>query len=797
MPCTVPLSEIRLADAGQVGGKAAVLGELAAAGFPVPPGFAVTTAAAAARAVPDALAAELAEALARLGGGPVAVRSSAVGEDGALASFAGMYATVLNVTGLPGLLAAIQACWRSGQSPRVAAYGPGGPVGVLVQRMVAAGAAGAAFSVNPVTGDTGERLVSAVRGLGDRLMAGQAAGEEWAARDGAVELRSGPGGVLSRAQASEVVALTERVAAHFGTPQDIEWAIAGDTLWLVQARPVTALRGSGPAAPLRAEPPPGFWTRGPGSDLPVTPLQRSVYLPVLARHLGQMFAFGVLGFPAVTEIGGWVYLRMDFGSEADRAVRAERAGAAVARGEPEALIRRWHQEWKPAFAARLAVLRGHDLTSLNDEQVTARFRELTALFAALHGVYFQLTGASACLFGQLGLACQDLLGWSAEQATRLRGGLRGDHMAAIVALADLARMAAQRPAVAAELRDADSGSPGRLAGLDPEFAAKLAAYTRDYAHRTSGFDLSQPTLAEQPLVVLGLLRAQLGRPFDLAAEQAALDKRLSAVVSAAQAGLAGRPVAERERFRALLAANDAGTGVRDEKVYYAVSAWALLRYAAQELGRRLADRGQLGDAGDVLFLTDGEALDALATGASQSALAARRRAEHAWAGTQPGPPSYGTPPAGPPVTSLEPLSPQARTVVRVAGWVAQLWGGRPPARDGGDDGVLRGTGACAGRYTGPARIIRNVAEFAKVRQGDVLVCPETTAQWAVLFPSIGALVSDTGGLLSHPAIIAREYGVPAVIAAGVATTRLRDGELVTVDGSAGTVRPATGAFHAG
>jgi pyruvate,water dikinase len=351
--------------------------------------------------------------------------------------------------------------------------------------------------------------------------------------------------------------------------------------------------------------------------------------------------------------------------------------------------------------------------------------------------------------------------------------------------------------VAAELRDADSGSPGRLAGLDPEFAAKLAAYTRDYAHRTSGFDLSQPTLAEQPLVVLGLLRAQLGRPFDLAAEQAALDKRLSAVVSEAQAGLAGRPAAERERFRALLEANDAGTGVRDEKVYYAVSAWALLRYAAQELGRRLADRGQLGDAGDVLFLTDGEALDALATGAGQSALAARRRAEHAWAGTHPGPPSYGTPPAGPPDTSLEPLSPRARTVVRVAGWVAQLWGGGPPARGGGDDGVLRGTGACAGRYTGPARIIRNIAEFAKIRQGDVLVCPETTAQWAVLFPSIGALVSDTGGLLSHPAIIAREYGVPAVIATGVATTRLRDGELVTVDGSAGTVRPATGAFHAG
>jgi len=93
------------------------------------------------------------------------------------------------------------------------------------------------------------------------------------------------------------------------------------------------------------------------------------------------------------------------------------------------------------------------------------------------------------------------------------------------------------------------------------------------------------------------------------------------------------------------------------------------------------------------------------------------------------------------------------------------------------------------------RIIRDVAEFGKIRRGDVLVCPETTAQWAVLFPSIGALVADRGGLLSHPAIIAREYGVPAVVAAGTATSVLEDDQVVTVDGTAGTVRPLAGAFR--
>jgi len=104
-----------------------------------------------------------------------------------------------------------------------------------------------------------------------------------------------------------------------------------------------------------------------------------------------------------------------------------------------------------------------------------------------------------------------------------------------------------------------------------------------------------------------------------------------------------------------------------------------------------------------------------------------------------------------------------------------------------DDG-LRGLAVSPGRYLGPVRVIRNITEFGKLRHGDVLVCPETTAQWSMLFPSVGALVTDRGSLLSHPAIIAREYGVPAVVATETATSVLRDDQLVIVDGSTGVVR---------
>jgi pyruvate,water dikinase len=101
--------------------------------------------------------------------------------------------------------------------------------------------------------------------------------------------------------------------------------------------------------------------------------------------------------------------------------------------------------------------------------------------------------------------------------------------------------------------------------------------------------------------------------------------------------------------------------------------------------------------------------------------------------------------------------------------------------------VLDGLAASPGRYTGPARVVMDEFDFGKLRLGDVLVCPVTSPVWSVLFPSIGALVTDAGGLLSHPAIIAREYGVPAVVATGNATALLRDGQAVTVDGTAGRI----------
>jgi len=209
-------------DPAEVGGKAAALAELAAAGF-APPAFFVIPAG----AIDGAEVAELEAALAKLGPGPFAVRSSAVGEDGAGLSHAGQFTSVLNVaTG--DVLAAVS---------------------VIVQNMVDPRSAGVAFSADPVSGRRDHIVISAVSGLGDRLVAGEVDGEDWVVgRDGPpVEAPEAPG-VLSPVDVRAVADLALRAERHFGTPQDIEWALAGDKLHILQARPITT--------PLRPRPNP-------------------------------------------------------------------------------------------------------------------------------------------------------------------------------------------------------------------------------------------------------------------------------------------------------------------------------------------------------------------------------------------------------------------------------------------------------------------------------------------------------------------------------------------------------------
>jgi phosphohistidine swiveling domain-containing protein len=357
-------------------------------------------------------------------------------------------------------------------------------------------------------------------------------------------------------------------------------------------------------------------------------------------------------------------------------------------------------------------------------------------------------------------------------------------------LAEVTALAAVRPAVRELV--ARAGPMTELPpGADAEFTGALAVYQRAYGCRAVRYEVADPTLAELPGLTLGLIRDQLARGYDPQAEDAASEACRAEAEREARSRLAARPAADRRRFERALTRARRAYPVREDNEFVTVSGpIALVRLAALECGRRLARRGQIGHRDDVFFLEPAEVRVALRSGDDQRDLIVRRKGERAWVLAHPGPPSYGRDPGPPP--SFDPLPAEARFAMKALLWLVDLvFGPQAPADTPRDGERLRGIGVSAGRYTGPVRIVQDEGEFGKIRAGDVLVCPITSPVWSVLFPSIGALVTDTGGLLSHPAIIAREYRVPATVATGCATRLLHDGELVTVDGTAGTVERAS------
>jgi pyruvate,water dikinase len=841
----LPLDEVGLADALRVGRKAATLGELRRAGFPVPQGVVLATEALArtlaatgldAAAAPDRVAAaplpgEVAAAVAavagRLGGGPLAVRSSGVDEDSPDASHAGQYETVLGVAA--GELAdAVRRCWASAFAPHAAAYrrsrGPGLQVAmaVLVQPLVAAEAAGVAFSADPVTGDRDTTVVNAVRGLGDRLVAGTASPDEWVVRGEAATCRAAPEAAIDAGVAVEVAALARRVEAHLGAPQDIEWALAGGELVLLQARPITALPDPAPEpVPVPVEVPPGFWEREAShAPKPWTPMTVSVAAGQARNEaLRRTFAeFGVLAETLeCAQIGGWEYTRLVPLGGKDRPAPPARlmpllvrlvprlrrriadAAAAVRSDKAGRFVERWYRQWQPDLAERGAGLRDTDLATLDDQALDAHTDRARALLHDGLDIHFLLHGALMPILAEFTFACRDLLGWSDEVACELLAGLsttsteparRLAELAGMATrrLAELAGMATRRPAVRRLLEEVNAGTAGRLASTDPELAEAFAGYQREFACRALRYELADPSSAEMPALTLRLLADQLATGYDPDAEAAELARRRAAAAGRARAALAGQPPTDRERFERALARAERAYPVREDNEFFTISApLAVLRYPVLEIGRRLAARGQLGRRDDVFFLTLEEARAALRDGQARRSLVTRRRGERAFVEQHPGPATYGRDPGPPP--PLDALPAEARfTMTALLWYIDRVFEAAPSSRaQQAGAQVIGGIAASAGRYTGPVRVVMDESEFGKLRRGDVLVCPVTSPVWSVLFPSVGALVTDTGGLLSHPAIIAREYAVPAVVATGNATALLRDDQVVTVDGGAGRI----------
>jgi pyruvate,water dikinase len=776
-----------VADRASCGHKATTLAELRRTGYNVPDGFVVPAGMAGDR---DALAGPL-EAL---GAGPYAVRSSGVAEDLAHASFAGQFETFLGVETLEDVVIAVARVQASGKGARAAAYraeldGDEAPLAVLVQRLVAAEAAGVLFTRNPVTGDD-ELVLEAVSGLGDKLMDGVAEGEHWIRRAAAIEAPR-DASILDEATAARLFELGERIARERGAPQDIEWAVANGEIFVLQARPITGL----PRQP-HFEIPPGRWMKDTGHFTgPVTPAAATMLLPAYEAALKA--AFADFGLPLETirqrSFGGEVYTQdVDPSGKHDPSApppwwllglvvriipslrrRMRQAEKAIAKltDYPQ----RWRDQWRDACAARIENARRVDLAALSDAELIGHLEEICEDILVPHmTIHFQLTFTNIVGFYELKTCTEELLGWDLGKTMDLVTGLSTATTAATRELAIIARDI-----------DDDVLAQGYEAVLASAAGDGLRRWLEHWGLRTVDVDPGTPMLAERTELVLSLLReARTPKRDETSLEPSARVKALEE----AHRVLSG---ADRERFDAALAYAELVYAQRDDNVVYTEGLPSgLIRRASLEIGRRLAKRGVLRIAEDIGYLERQELAPALRgtlTGESAADRVSRRRAEEAWVRTHPGPPIHG--PAPVPDPDLRGLPAACRRLMTAALWAMNEELTPPSARES-EGSALAGVAASPGRYTGPVRIIRTEAELCQLRPGEVLVCPTTHSSWTVAFGHAGALVTDGGSILSHPSIIAREHGIPAVLGTISATTSLRNGELVTVDGNTGRVARA-------
>jgi pyruvate,water dikinase len=747
------------------------------------------------RPLPPALERELAERLPPLlETGPVSVRSSSTLEDLAGAAFAGQHDTFLNVATLPAAIDALRRCYASLWEDRAASYRRRqgfdhgeAAMAVVIQAMVASETAGVAFSLHPVTGDLDQLFVNASFGLGETVVSGEGEVDQFVVdkRSGevvertiadkahAIEGASG-GGTASRAlgeserrrpslddrQLAELLRLCLEVEELYAFPQDVEWAFAAGRLHLLQSRPVSSI--------------PPRWTRDESAERfpnAVTPLTWDFTSDGFHESLDHSLA--LMGLPRFGGGGKW-FERFDgyvYGNQ--NAVRIYTSGRQVAFSSLEDLARKlpelrrrysWVQElpvnWLRDLDGYLFTLGRLAAAPVAEMDAAALWRQLLAVDrlgreyfrpniaisitqGVLHRMLYQvlvlLVGpeAAPALYDGLTCYCETKTGLVNRDLFRLYEAARRD------------------PELVRLLVDVDrrrTWRDGRLAE-HPSFAAAFDRFLSDHGHREVDFDAYHPTWSGQPWVVLENLRLLLlreeieeprGREAELRSRQQAAEQRFLALVPSALGFFAAE----------LLRLARAYTALDDLEHYQTTRLTPLFRSTLVELGGRLRDRGVLAAAEDVFFLRKATlaGLDSGAVSEAEARAEAERYKAEYLAANEVSPP--------------------------------QVYGEELPAPEAGD---LRGLPGSPGAAEGPVCRVHGVEDFARFESGAVLVARTTNPAWTPLFYSASAVVTESGGPLSHGAVTAREVGLPAVMSVRGALGLLEDGERVRVNGTAGTV----------
>jgi pyruvate,water dikinase len=759
----------------------------------------------------------------RLHDQPVAVRSSAVGEDSEGLAFAGIHDSVLNVRGPEAVAKAILQCFASLWTPQAVAYRRRFKVGdldtpcaVVICRMVGdetAGpaAAGVAFSCEPVTGQREVVTVNLARGLGDAVVQGTIQPQQFQVRthpESVVERRddSEEAAILDDNQLLSLARLVMRVHWALGDgqdPQDIEWAFDGDAFWLLQARPVTRLpRWSFPGVP----PGPTTWSNANIVDSlpnPVTTMTWSVLtsavqaivyasleavkypipdgMEVLRCFAGRPYfdlgslqwgLYDALGVPTAETNRGMGGFQAEIQVPPGSPIRG-RVGLSRLRRRMRLLgrFRRLAKEAPgdtEAMVDGARVLRGRDLSALSD---TALQAELTQIQAEVLRYQPTLQIAAAYYGGWMTVA-HDLLelatGSREESLVTRMLAASGDVASAEqgYGLYELARLAEREPEAVETLASADPFAWRMLAAASP-FRSGMDRYLHRFGHRAVfEMEFASTRWHEDPTYLISQIRFHLDHPDIPDPRVRAENVRLRARTDLRHVPWHIRPLVRWSLDRARY-----GAGLRENAKSGMAAGVAMVRQVCLELGRRFVDRGQLASADDIFSLAFPE-VEACFDGGWAAAgvlrLVADRQARR-----------------------VRQVSQKLPGVIEGATWTAPA---TPPAvsdgavRDAASGDLVRdGLAAAPGAAVGPACVLVSPHDAERMQRGDVLVAPSTDPGWTPLFLRASAVVMETGGYLSHGAVVAREFGIPAVVNVRDAMEQIRDGDRLRVDGDHGVV----------
>jgi pyruvate,water dikinase len=761
------------------------------------------------RAVPPEVAGAIRTAYAGLDGGglAVAVRSSATAEDLPNLSFAGQQDSFLNVRGDAALLDAVKRCWASLWTARAIGYRARHGIApkdvamaVVVQRLVPADAAGVLFTADPATGARGRAVINAAWGLGDAVVGGRvtpdtvvvdrstgAVAEQRVGDKATMTVLAAAGtrdepvpadrrrmAVLSHEQAAALARVGGAVEDLYGTPMDVEWAMRDGRLYLVQARPVTGVRGPDRQAEEWNDSLAGdyLWSSGNlGEAIPdvMTPCTWSLVRIFMSE---AMATASLPGYLAYGNIGGRFYMNLSVAMSLSSAFGlnprvfrrlSEETFGRIPEGVeiPPVRLSRWrvlrrlapvavrvvrrvraHKRRLPAFVAA-SPARAEDLRTRVSRAATPA--ELLRLWDAEASPYFH----EACQM----LEAAARQGGATLVTTRIR-------VRRLMGEADAGAMFTGLHGGANQL-----ASLGPLVGLARLARGELdrATFGRRYGHRGAHeFEVSTPRPAEDP----GWADEQLAglRDADDVGELLARQERARA---AAWARFVARHPRRAPRVRRRLDRWAAAERDREDARSEVIRAFWVLRTFVLRAG-------ELTGAGSALFFLTVEEILALLGGdlAALGSVPARRAAYERY-------------------SALPPYPTLIRGRFDPVAWAADPHRRSDIYAERGATAPVRATVAgfpgASGVVEGTVRVLASVDQGAALRPGEILVTTVTNIGWSPLFPRAGAIVTDVGAPLSHAAILARELGIPAVVGCGNATMRLRTGDRVRVDGARGTV----------